>query len=240
MSIFSKLFNSEKKDTTYSGPKPYGTLLDAAGGQDYYKTILGRSKGEGVGYGDEYASQYSNPIIKNMRSQFQDYQMPELTSELSATGRRRGSGGFTQIAQAQKEQGLAEGDIYSRLAQQNEAQKRTEQSAAIQDLGAFNKGDYDARTIISNFENANNNRQVQEANQRRANEATGFQNLAYAGTDLLSNFLGGQGGVAQRQPMNYGGVNYQTSQPPIGSNYMQNIFARSGQAAKLGATGGYR
>lgn len=192
MSLFSKIFNSGKRDTTYTGPKPYGSLLDAAGGKDYYDMISGRAKGQGVGYGEDYANQYSNPIIKNMRANFTDYTVPQLNSELTATGRRRGSGGFQQIQQAYKEQGNQEGDIYSRLAQENERVKRAEQEAAINQMGAFNKGDYDARTIASNFYNADNNRQIQEEATRKANEAQGYQKVGQLGTSLaLAPFTGG-------------------------------------------------
>ena len=242
MGLFGKLFNSEKKDTTYTGPKPYGSLRSAAGGEDYYKTILGRSHGQGVGYGDSYASQMANPIIQNSRARFQDYTMPELNSELSLTGRRRGSAGFSQVAQAQKEQGLAEGDIYSQLQQRNEDLMRREQSEAIGQLGDFNKGDYDAMSNLANFEYADNNRQVTEANQRRANQATGYQNLLAAGSDAVMGMYGGGGGAFSRQPqqINYGGQSYPTSQPPAGSNYMNSIFSRSNQPAKYGQIGRVR
>lgn len=233
--FFSKLFNSGKHDTTYSGPKPAASLLDVAGGKDYYNTILGRSKGEGVGFGDTYAQKYANPIIQNSRANFQDYTMPELNSELTATGRRRGSSGFQQIAQAQKEQGLAENDIFSHLQQRNEDQMRSEQANAIAQLGDFNKGDYDARTILSNFENANNNRQVQEANQRRANESAGLQNLVYAGTDLISSMYGGGQGVGQRTPQvaSYGGGNPNIGFGNSGNSYNQRLLQRYAQAGRV-------
>lgn len=236
MSFLSKLFNSEKKDTTYSGPKPAASLLDVAGGKDYYNTILGRSQGRGVGFGDTYAQKYANPIIQNSRANFQDYTMPELNSELTATGRRRGSSGFQQIAQAQKEQGLAENDIFSRLQQRNEDQMRSEQSQAISQLGDFNRGDYNARNILANFENADNNRQVQEANQRRANEATGLQNLIYAGSDSISSMFGGGQGVGQRQApqvASYGGGNPNVGFGNSGNSYNQRLLQRYAQAGRV-------
>ena len=222
MSLFSKMFNSEKKDTTYTGPKPYGSLRSAAGGEDYYKTILGRSQGQGVGYGDSYASQMANPIIQNSRARFQDYTMPELNSELSLTGRRRGSAGFSQVAQAQKEQGLQEGDIYSQLQQRNEDLMRDEQSQAISQLGDFNKGDYDAMSNLANFEYADNSRQVGEANDRRANQAKGMQALGQAGVQMLlgqnaPNPFGG--GNPTGQTMYAGNTPYPVTSPPTGYNY---------------------
>lgn len=239
MSIFSKLFNSKKQDTTYSGPKPYGSLLDATGGKDYYNTILGRSRGEGVGYGDNYANKYANPIIQNSRNRFESYTMPELNSELTATGRRRGSSGFQQVAQAQKEQALTEGDIFSQLQQRDEDLKRQEQATAINQLGAFNKGDYDARKILSDFEYADNNRQVGEANQRRSNEATGLQNLVFAGTDLASSLMGGGDGVFRRvapQVSSYGTGNPNIGYGNSGNSYNQRIAQRY----KMATTGGFR
>src|SRR3990167_1325661 len=120
MGLFGKLFNTQKKDFTYSGPRPPGSLLSVTGGKPYYDTLQARLAGRGVGFGEGYADKYANPIIQNLRSRFESYTMPELESELSRTGRRRGTSGFQQISQARREQGLSEGDVFSRLQQRNE------------------------------------------------------------------------------------------------------------------------
>lgn len=235
--FFSKLFNSEKKDTTYNGPKPYGSLTQAVGGQDYYDTILGRSKGQGVGYGEGYASKYANPIIQNSRERFNAYTMPELNSELTATGRRRGTSGFQQVAQAQKEQGLTEGDIFSQLQQRDEDLKRQEQSNAINQLGNFNKGDYDARNILSNFEYADNNRQVAEDATRRSNQAEGMNRMGSAAVQLA---FGGSSPnpftTVGPQTASYGGGDPSVGYGRSGNSYNQRIAQRY----KMAQTGGFR
>ncbi len=199
MSIFSKLFNSEKKDTTYRGERPYQSLLESTGGKDYYQKILGRMNGQGVGFGDNYASKYANPIVNNLRNNFESYTMPELTSELSVTGRRRGTGGFDQVRRAYNEQALTEGDVFSRLQQRNEDAQREDINNAIEGVGDFNQRDANTKNNYANFEYADNNRQVTEANQRRANQATGYQNLLNAGGDIVSTYLGGGSGTFSRQ-----------------------------------------
>lgn len=199
MSIFSKLFKTDKRDTTYQGPKPYGSLLEAAGGQDYYNNIQGRLKGQGVGFGDTYANQASNPIIARMRNQFSSYDVPELQSQLSATGRRKSSGGFDQLRRAYTDQSLAEGDVYSGLYQKNEDQKRTEVNDALARLGEFNKGDYDARSNISDFENANNNRQVAEEDARRST----VRDLRMRGLGSAMMFIPGAQGAGSGKSQGY-------------------------------------
>lgn len=175
MSQLSQFFNpNQKKDTSYNGPRPYGSLLEAAGGTDYLKNINARLAGQGVGYGDEYANQASNPVIARMRGQFNTRDIPELQSQLSSTGRRRGSAGFDQISQAYNKQGLDEGAIYSGLYQQNEQQKRTEMNQALQDLGSFNQNEYNARNTLSNFEYSNTRNQVADASNQRAEGNAAF------------------------------------------------------------------
>ena len=237
--FFSKLFNSGKNDTTYSGPKPYGSLLEATGGKDYYNQISGRAAGNGVGYSPDYVDKASNPVIARMRNQFKSYDLPELKSELTATGRRAGSPGFQQISKAYENQGLNEEAAYAPIYQQAEEAKRSDINDAIGKVGAFNKGDYDARKILSNFEYADNNRQVTEANQRRANEATGLQNLVSAGSDAVGTLYGGPGVFSRQSPnISYGGQTYATSQPPASQqDYYRQLLSRTvsnqGQAGRV-------
>ena len=205
MSIFSKFFKTDKRDTTYNGPKPYGSLTEAAGGADYLKNITNRLAGQGVGFGDTYADKASNPVIARMRNNFSSYDIPALTSELSATGRRKGSAGFDQMRRAYQEQSLDEGDVYSGLYQKNEDQKRNEINDALGRLGEFNKGDYDARSTIANFENANNNRQIAEEDARRST----VRDLRMKGLASAISFIPGGGGVASSMG---GGSSYSPTQ----------------------------
>lgn len=196
MSWLSNLFGgNQKRDTTYQGPKPYGSLREAAGGEDYYKNIMSRLQGQGVGYGEGYADRTSSPIIKRMRNQFSSYDIPALTSELSATGRRRGSAGFDQMRRAYQEQGLNEGEVYANLDRENTVQSRNEINDASERLGAFNKGDYDARGNIANFEYANNRQQVADAGAQRDAGNAAFQRLIGVGTAMLP--TGGASSIAK-------------------------------------------
>lgn len=225
--IFSRLFGSEKKDTTYQGPKPYGSLLDATGGKDYYGTLNARIAGQGTGYSSGYVDKATNPVIARMRNQFNSYDLPELKSELSATGRRAGSAGFGQISKAYENQGLNEEAAYAPIYAANEEAKRSDTNDAITKLGAFNTGDFNARNTLAGFENANNNRQVQEDAARRAAEATGLQNSLNYAQDSVGILYGGDGAFKRSPSVNYGGVNYATSQPPIGQqDYYSQMLSR--------------
>lgn len=186
MSWLSNLFSgSQKRDNTYSGPTPYGSLVSAEGGKDYLDAIRGRMQGVGVGYGEDYADRNSSPIVKNMRNRFQSYDIPELQSQLSATGRRKGSGGFDQIRRAYQEQGLNEGDVFARLQQQNDVASHDDVARAIEQLGAFNQNDYNARNTASNFAYNQSRDQVGDAAGQRAEGNAAFQRLIGVGTSLL-------------------------------------------------------
>lgn len=192
MSLLGKLFNSNKKDTSYNGPRPVQSLEEVGGGKEYKQTIMDRLMGRNVGFGEDYASVNSSPIVKNMRSQFTDYTMPELTSELSVTGRRRGSGGFDQVKRAYNDEANQEGDVFSRLQVRNEDQKRNEINDALGRVGDYASNEANLVSNRANFDYTDNARQAAEANARRANEASGLQALGRLGTSVaLAPFTGG-------------------------------------------------
>ena len=186
MSIFSKLFGSSKKDFTYQGTKPVTSLSQVQGGPEYYKTITDRLAGRGVGFGDTYAEKYSNPIIQNSRNQFSSYQIPELMSELTVSGRRRGSGGFDQIRRAYQEQGLNENDIFSKLQMRNEDQMRNEINDALGRVGDYADNEANLVSKRAAFDYDDHSAQVGREQDRMSKEAQGYQNLLSAGADLLS------------------------------------------------------
>src|SRR3990167_1020925 len=168
MSWLSNLFGgNQKKDTSYTGPRPLSSLTLNPSGKAYQDEILARLAGRNVGFGQDYASKYSSPIIQNMRGQFEGYQIPELNARLSAEGRSRGSGGFSQIAQAYKEQGLQEGDIFSRLQQRSEDQQRQEISDALARTGQFAKDENAVHDRLVNFEYGANRDQIGDATAQR-------------------------------------------------------------------------
>lgn len=151
MSWISNLFKTQKTPS-YQGATPYGSLLDATGGKEYYDKILARSQGGGgVGYSPDYVEKASNPVIARMRNQFNAYDLPELKSELTATGRRAGSPGFAQISKAYENQGLNEEAAYAPIYQQAEEARRADINAGINNLGAFNTGDYNAKNTQAGF-----------------------------------------------------------------------------------------
>lgn len=161
MSMLSNWFG-KKKDTTYTGPKPLASLRTIEPGQKYYQTLVDRMAGRGVGYGEGYV-QSGNPIIQNKRAQFTGYTLPELKSELSLTGRRKGSAGFAQLDKAYRQEGLDENEIIANLIQRNEEQKRNEINDAVTGMGNFANNEANLAGNYANFENANNNRQIAEA-----------------------------------------------------------------------------
>lgn len=237
MSFLGKLFNSNKKDTTYNGPKPYQHFDEATGGKQYYQAILDKLAGRNVGYGDEYVS-YANPQVANLRNTFNSSTLPELKSELTATGRRAGSSGFKQLEDAYTKQAFNENDIVAQLAQRNAEARREDMNQAESDLGNYALTDSNMMKDSANFEYADHNRQVNEATARRDKEAQGYQQLVGAASNALTAGFGGIPSLPKSSPsLNYGGVNYATSQPPAGYDYRNLQTARLAQ--RNGQRGGY-
>lgn len=218
MSIFSKLFSSGKKDATYTGPKPYTSLHDIGGANDYYNMIKGRSNGIGVGYSPDYVEKASNPVIARMRSNFNAYDIPELTSELSRTGRRRGSAGFDQIRRAYQEQGLNEEAAYAPIYAASEEARRADINSNTAAVNDWLLNEAAQRNTIADFENTQNNNQVAREDQRTQREAAGYQRLLQAATDLASPYVSA---ITSRMP-SFGGQNFyqaNASAPPKGYDY---------------------
>ena len=206
--IFKRLFGTEKKNTDYGGIRPASSLTQVMGGQKYYDTLENRLAGRDVGFGQGYADKYSSPIIQNMRSRFNSYDIPELNSELSATGRRRGSGGFDQIRRAYQEQGLNEGDVFSRLQQRDEDQRRMEINAALEGIGNFAQNEANMRDNSAQFEYNDNLRHVNEAAVRRQADSQGIGKALSAGVMLAAAPFTG-GASLMSLPSTFGGPNIQ-------------------------------
>lgn len=181
MSIFSKLFNTEKKDFTYNGPRPPSRLDQVQGGAEYYKNLQDRLARRGIGYGDDYVG-YANPQVANLRGTFQSYTLPELESELSKTGRRRGTSGFQQIEQAYRNQTLNENDIIGRLAQRQAEAQREDVNNALSGLGDYARSNADLEGRAANFEyDKLYAPQVDREQKRMERESQGYQQLGELG-----------------------------------------------------------
>lgn len=177
MSILSKLFGSQKKDYTYNGPRPVSTLADVPGGKEYYQNITDRLAGRGVGYGADYVG-YANPEVTKSHDYFTSYQVPELKSELTASGRRGGSSGFQQLNKAYQEQGLNESAIVGRLAQRNAEASREDTNTALSGLGNYANNEVNLKNNAANFEyDKIYAPQVNREQDRVQAEAKGYQGL---------------------------------------------------------------
>ena len=80
----------------------------------------------GVGFGKDFLSQATNPAIKEIRRQFSEESLPQLSSQQSARGIARSSIATDQIA---REQRVAQGNIEQLLANfyvLNEQQKKSD------------------------------------------------------------------------------------------------------------------
>lgn len=236
--IFSRLFNSQKKDYTYNGPRPVTSLSQVQGGPQYYQTILDRLAGRGVGYGSDYAS-LANPQIQQLHNQYTGYTLPKLKSELSATGRRAGSSGFQQIARSMSDQADKENAIIANLAQRNAEASHGDVNTALQNLGNYANNEANLVSNAANFEYGNIYApQVARDQQRMDNESVRLNRLGQAGVSLaLAPFTGGTSLSAL--PTTFGGQQY--AQDPY-TQILQKLLNRNqtNTTANAGQVGGIK
>jgi len=218
MSLLSSLFKTQKTPT-YSGQRPFTSLMDAQGGQDYYKTISNRSKGNDVGYSSGYVDKVTNPVIARMRNQFQSYDIPALQSELSATGRRKGSGGFDQIRRAYQEQGLNEEAAYSPIYAAAEEARRDDINSYTNNVGEFALNDANVRNTAATFDRGTFNDAVQTGVQDKTANRQQAGNLLYGALDFSSPYINQ---ITSRMPNMTSGssrMGFNVSTPPKGYDY---------------------
>lgn len=226
--FFSDLFGTTKKDTTYTGTKPVTSLSQVQGGPEYYKAILDRSNGIGTGYGADYTSN-ANPQIKQLHDAYTGYELPELQSELTATGRRAGSSGFQQVSRSMSDEADKENSIMAQLMQRNAEASHTDQTNAIGDVGNYAENEANLVGQRANFDYADNARQVAEAQKIQDNRSKENSAIGQAGVQLLfgqnaSDPISSQTSSAPSTYYNGSG----TSQPPIGQqDYYKQMLARN-------------
>lgn len=233
--IFSRLFNSEKKDTTYNGTKPVTSLSQVAGGPDYFKKITDRSNGIGVGYGENYTSN-ANPQIAQLRNQYTGYQLPELKSELTATGRRPGSSGFQQISRSMSDQGDKENAIMARLMQNNAEASHDDVNTAVGQVGNYAQNETGLVNTRANFDYADNARQVQEDATRRSNYSKSMQKYIDQGMQAVGDYMSGgttamARQVQQRAPSTTPQLQQQSYYPGVQS--LSRTYSKNGQMGRI-------
>lgn len=190
-SLFSNLFGGGKSTGNggYTGTQPVTSLSQVQGGPEYYQTLQDRMAGRGVGYGDAYTS-YANPQIAQLHNQYTGYQLPELQSELTAEGRRAGSGGFQQIARSQSDEADKENSIMAQLMQRNAEASHSDVNNAITGMGNYASENANLQGQAANFGMRNTENQTAQANMQDSKRAAGYQALIQAGAQALPGVAG--------------------------------------------------
>lgn len=139
MSVFSSLFKTKKQNLTPDKTVPnasdspfYNSLSQLA-----KQRIRAGTTGEetpGVGFGPDFVSRTTNPVISQRNATFKDETMPFLSSQLSArgVGRSGGAGLATDVvnrAELQKNRDVDE--IFANMYKLNEAQKKQDITQGI-------------------------------------------------------------------------------------------------------------
>ena len=206
--LFSK--SSQKRDTTYTGPKPASTLVDTPGYKEYYPELVKRMGGEGVGYSGDYTKA---PIALS-RQKFEGYSVPELKSSISAMG-MKGSPGAKHLTQAYAGQTAYESDLETNLMREAEQQRRSEINAAVSGLGQFGGAESGQANLAAQFEYNDHNRLLGEESARRAAQDKYTAQMMDYGAPMGASMLPG-GSIASRLAQYR-----QTGSPTSPDNYIR-------------------
>lgn len=215
MSLFSTLFSSAKKTNLTPNITPpsatqapqYGALNQLAS-QRIQAGITGQDT-PGVGFGNDYVNQATNPVAESMRRNFNLYTSPTIQNQYSGKGAGYSSMGASAQALGQ---GNVESDIGNLMAKfytMNEAQKKNDITQGIgvgEDLNStfLNQGNQQAAASerLANATAAQNN-YAQSVDQQRAGQLmqAGAQALPAVGGGLtaIGTGMGGQiGGLVSQ------------------------------------------
>lgn len=214
----------------------FGTLQDFA---------RKRISGETTGFGSDYVSRASNPIIANREAQFREVTMPRINSELSKRGiaRSAGSNLATDIINTEERRKNRDIDeIMANFYQLNEAQKKTDEAQGVQLGDQLNSQYLNQENNAANAENQMQenltNRTVAQSNQRNA-EQSQRQNMVIqsmgllaggpTGSAVLGKIFGPQAGQAMSQ-----GAKSMTGQDATTQNVLNGLnSATADKLAKL-------
>lgn len=121
-SFISKMFGGggNKRDTTYTGAKPASNLGLVPQGQSVIDRYKNWASGQGYGYDKNYASKTSSPIIKQSRSNFEGYALPEQKAYNTQMGLKGTSGSSLMnklYNQQQEKEGVIHSDLYREAEQ---------------------------------------------------------------------------------------------------------------------------
>ena len=180
-----------------------------------------RMNGEGLGFGDDFVSKTTNPVIAQREARFKEQDMPFLSSQLSArgVGRSGGAGLATDVvnkASLQKSRDIDE--IFAQMYKLNEAQKKSDTSEAINlgsNMNAQQKGMLDNQAAASErLANATASQQINREQYDDKGYAQGLGLLMSLGSGMM-----GASGSGIGTPMAGGGT-FAGNQPGIGATSM--------------------
>ena len=132
MSLLSSLFRTKKVNLTPDIRRPTQDELEFT--PQLRQFAKSRIAGENLGFGDGFVDKATSAPIKSREARFRDYEMPQISSQLSSRGLARSAGpnlatDVISRATSQKERDI--NDLVSQFFVLNEGQKKTDQSQAL-------------------------------------------------------------------------------------------------------------
>ncbi len=181
--------NSKKQDTTYTGPQPIQSITELPMGKTLSDILMQRMQGQGVGYSPDFVDRTTSPVIAQRMARYNEYELPELTSAMSARGLQRSSLTGDLI---RRQAGARERDIMDTLAQaysQNEQEKQRQISEAL-GMGQSTLGMELGQR--SNWQQSQYGDYLNQLAQRQAQQQSkqqGLNNMIATGSNIASYLL---------------------------------------------------
>lgn len=183
---------------SYQAPQ-YGSLKQLADRRT--QAAYSGEETPGVGFGPDFVSKTTNPVANSMRSNLQQYTLPQLNSEASKRGLGRSSIALDQNTRAVQNNENQIGNLMSQFYQLNEAQKKTDQTQGVElgqnlDSQYLNQGNIRAETQNS-ANQAQANRDFQTASTNNANSLARQNSALQAGAYTLNPIGGALGSIGK-------------------------------------------
>lgn len=209
MGLFSGLFGKKAKSNLTPDVTPY-YQSQLALTNDLRPLVQNRLRGNDLGFGEDFLSKTSNPVMAQRQARFQNEEIPRINSELSSRGFARSAGAPGTATDSLIKAGQSNqrdlDEIMSKFYLLNEQQKKTDDQRNIGEANILQDQEADMQMNVAGASERLSGRtqQQQETNRLERNSAIDqggdrlFQALGGAiGGDgmgsLFSNFGGSSG-----------------------------------------------
>lgn len=151
-----------------------------------------RIRGENLGFGDDFVSKATNPVIKGRETLFRESTVPTISNQYSSRGLGKSSLAANAVGKAERDKNQDIDELVSKFYVLNESQKKTDQANAV---GLAERINDQAAGIETNRANASANLQNATVKQTNLNNAQNREDADAIGSFVTSILTGGGAGA---------------------------------------------